>query len=174
MRTISFAELLNFLFQLKQEVKGIQTFKSVLANLMNYGNSKLGKEYLSDIDLEAVRRGYKQVFKKEELLYRQINDLDDYLRRNYYSSPYNLRHVINCLREESGLTVEELCERLECSLTEWELLVVDGHCSHQLFYKISRFFNVPKFEVYDSWYLRVKEDHQKLMSLAEREECTVV
>jgi len=53
------------------------------------------------------------------------------------------------------------------------LLAVDGHCSHQLFSKISRYFNVPKFDVYDSWYLRVKEDHQKLMSLAEREECTV-
>ncbi|MEV6689725.1 MULTISPECIES: hypothetical protein [Bacillati] len=173
MRTISFAELLNLLFQLKQEEKSIQTLKSVLANLMNYGNSELGKEYLSGIDLEAVGRGCKQLFKKEVLLNRQVNDLDNYLR-NYYSSPNNLRHVVNCLGEESGLTVEELCERLECSLTEWELLVVDGHCSHQLFYKLSRFFNVPKFEVYDSWYLKVREDYQKLMSLAEREECMIV
>ena len=174
MRTISFAELLNYLFQLKQEEKSIQTFKSVLDNLMNYGNSKLGKKYLSDINLEAVMMDYKQLVKNEALLNRQVNDLDDYLRNNYYLSPYNLRQVVNYLRKESGLTVEELCKELDCSLTEWELLVVDGHCSHQLFYKISRYFNVPKFDVYDSWYLRVKEDHQKLMSLAEREECTVV
>lgn len=173
MRLLSFAELLNFLFQLEQEKKSIQTFKSVLDNLMNYSNSKLGKQYLSNIDLEGVTKGYKQLVKKEMFLNRQVTDLYNYLR-NYYSSPYNLRHVVNCLIEESGLSVEELCKQLECSLPEWKLLVVDGHCSHELFYKISRYFNLPKFDVYDSWYTRVKEDHQKLMSLAEREECISV
>lgn len=84
-----------------------------------------------------------------------------------------MRYVVNCLREELGFTVAELCEKLDCNLTDWKLFVEGGHCSHQLFYKIFLYFNVPKFDLYDSWYLRVKEDHQKLMSLAEREECTV-
>ncbi|MFJ7890555.1 hypothetical protein ACIQYL_21060 [Lysinibacillus xylanilyticus] len=163
MQIISFAELLNSLYQLQQEEKAIQAFKATLDSFMDFENSEihsekflesfdfelLGKRLLASINFEAVKQCYEQFVRQHIIIVQQVNDLMEYLRK-HYASPYNLRHVVQCLREESGFTVKELCEQLDCSLTEWELLVKDGNSSHQLFDKISIYFKIPKFDVYES------------------------